>query len=394
MRLTCLIDSLGSGGAQRQLCTLAVLLKRRGWDVSMVTYHAFDFFLPMLAQEGIPAVCLEAASLPRKILRLRQWLRREPHDVVLAFLDAPAFYAELAALPARKWGLVVSERNAVPETRRFPQRALKALHRIADYVTTNSHTNRLLLEQSQPALKDHVLTVYNAVDLDTFSPRPSASHDETALRLAVAARYEPQKNVQGLIEAVAIARGKAPQLKVRVDWYGHVPRQEDDSDPANVYYGARRFLEQHGLQETVKLHPASPAIRDAYCDADAVVLPSFFEGLPNTVCEAMACGRPILMSNVCDAGNLVHDGHNGLLFDPTSPDDIARAILRFAACGPAERAAMGERSRAMAERMFAPEPFAARYAEILAAAAARSRLRLDHWVPEVPASAERSANAF
>ena len=47
VKVLCLIDSLSSG-AQRQLCTLAVLLKQQGMDVSMLTYHPHDFFLPIL----------------------------------------------------------------------------------------------------------------------------------------------------------------------------------------------------------------------------------------------------------------------------------------------------------------------------------------------------------
>jgi glycosyltransferase involved in cell wall biosynthesis len=387
MKITCLIDSLGSGGAQRQLCTLAVLLKKRGMDVSMLTYHPYDFFLPMLQEAGIEYTCLQSRSIPRRILAVRRALRHGSQDVVLAFLAGPTFLAELAAIPRRTWGLVVSERNAVSAASNSHLAWLRHFHRIADYVTTNSHTNRLMIERAVPSLKGRTVTIYNAVDLQVFpsGPLPDTGGNE-GFRMMVAARYERQKHPSGLIKALALARAKAPSLSIQLDWYGRHEATLDEE----VYSQAKQVVEQHGLQNCVRLHGESRTIMAEYRRADAVALPSFYEGLPNTICEAMACGRPILMSDVCDAGNLVKNGHNGFLFDPFSPEDIARAILEFAALNVTERESMGRRSREMAERMFDPVVVAARYAEILSAAAARKRLPIEHWIPDVPDSAYRS----
>jgi len=119
MKVTCFIDSLSSGGAQRQLCTLAALLKKRGMDVSMLTYHPHDFFLPMIREAGIAYRCIEGRGPLQRLWALRRALRQGDQDVVLAFLEAPSLYAELASLPRRSWGLVVSERSeAVGEEKR------------------------------------------------------------------------------------------------------------------------------------------------------------------------------------------------------------------------------------------------------------------------------------
>ncbi|MEI6178174.1 MAG: hypothetical protein WCS43_14870, partial [Verrucomicrobiota bacterium] len=99
MKVLCLIDSLVSGGAQRQLATLAVLLKNQGMDVSLLTYHPHDFFLPLLRDAGIAYTCIETRSHWHRLWAIRQILRTGDHDVVLAFLDGPVLYAELAAIP-------------------------------------------------------------------------------------------------------------------------------------------------------------------------------------------------------------------------------------------------------------------------------------------------------
>ncbi|HZO89649.1 MAG TPA: glycosyltransferase family 4 protein [Chthonomonadaceae bacterium] len=391
MRVTCFIDSLISGGAQRQLCTLAVLLKRRGIDVSLLTYQPFDFFLPMIRQAGIGYRCLHHPSLARRALALRSALRRGDQDVVLAFQDNCSFYAELAALPARRWGLIVSERNAAPGSRRFKEQARRRLHTVADYVTTNSHTNRLLIERSVPGLVGRVATIYNALDLEAFSPGPPSPREDHRLHIVVAARYSHQKNVPAFVEAVALARAQAPHLDIAVDWYGYDPFSERPLPQPTPFQAASTLIARHGLENRFRLHPDSKDVIALYRRADAVALPSLFEGLPNTICEAMACGRPILMSNVCDAGNLVRDGQNGFLFDPGSPEDMARAILAMGKRRAAEREAMGVRARAMAEAMFNPSCFTDKYVELLEAAASRKRIAISHWVPEIPATAYQIA---
>jgi len=392
MRVTCLLDNLGSGGAQRQLSTLAVFLKQSGREVDVLTYHPQDFFLPLLREVGVGYRCLRGRSRLRRVLQIRRALCAQSPDVVLAFLPASCLYAELAALPSRRWGLVVSERSAEPTTRRDGRHWLRQLHSVADYVTTNSHTNRLMLESAVPRLAGRVSTIYNLVDLTRFRPAPHGpSSVERGLSLVVAARYSPEKNVLGMVEATAIVRAKAPQLQVSVDWYGNRLRREAGGLGESFYVEAGARIQRWGLHDCFRLHSPHPEIAEVFQGASAVVLPSFFEGLPNVACEAMACGRPLLMSDVCDAGNLVVPGRNGFLFDPTSPEEIARTILEFGALSRAEREALGARGREMAEGMFDPARSVARYVELLEAAAGRTQIRVRHWVPDVPLTAYRSA---
>jgi glycosyltransferase involved in cell wall biosynthesis len=382
MKVTCLTDSLWSGGAQRQLCTLAALLKRRGIDVSVLTYHRYEFFLPLLQESGIPYTCVESRSIPGRALALRHALRHGRHDVVLAFQEAPSLYAELAAMPRRSWGLVVSERSAGPQWHTSLQRQLYRFHRVADYITTNSHASRLQMARFAPGLALRMVTVYNAVSQDAFYDAPPLPRKNSRpLRIVAAGSYQANKNVEGFVHAIALARTLQPSARFQLDWYGSLWNVSDS------YHAAERAIAQHDLSDRVRLHPASDTIAEEYRKADVVALPSFYEGLPNTVCEAMACGRPILMSDVCDSRNLVKHGYNGLLFDPVSAGDMARALLDFAALSTEEREQMGRRSRAMAERMFDPEVFAARYAEILTAAANLEHRPIEHWIPEVPESA-------
>lgn len=396
MRALCLIDSLRPGGAQRQLCTLGILLRQRGFDVTFLTYYPHDFFVPLIREAGIGYNCIHALSGTKagRIRAIRNVLRTFGQDVVLSFMDGSNLYAELAALPTRSWGLVVSERCAFPNRHDWREWALRTMHFVADYVTTNSHSNRLLIEETKPTLAGRVVTIYNAVDLNRFRPATStASRSGTSIRISVAATYEPRKNLVGLIDAIALLRSRPGNLDVQVDWYGGIGHMLPNGRPDTRYYDAwNSRIVSNGLEGRFRLNLEANEIERIYRDSDAVLLPSFFEGVPNVICEAMACGRPVLMSNNCDASNLVEPGKNGFLFDPNSPKSIADAIESFAGLTQQQRDRFGNESRARAERYFDPVAIADRYYSVLKAASERRQVPMEHWIPSVPESAIRTVN--
>ena len=388
MRVTCLTESLGSGGAERQLCTLAVQLKHRGIDVSILTYSERDFFLPMIQEAGIEFACVPCSSRLQRARFVRHALRSGKQDVVLAFLKGPASYAELAAIPRRDWGLVVSERSPIPGSHKGWRRWRRILHRMADYVTSNSHTNRLMIERSVPGMKGRVVTIYNSVDLDHFTPPavyPVSPRGQ--LNLVGVGSYVGVKNILGLVRAISLVRRRSPSLKVQLDWYGGHPLQSGTNPIHDTFEDITDLIRGLGLQDCVRLHETTLAVSGIYQQGDAVVLPSFYEGLSNVVCEALSCGRPLLLSNVSDAGNLVKQGRNGFLFDPRSEEEMAGTIEEMAERTPAEREAMGRLGRRMAETIFPPETILGRWIDILTAAAERKRIPIEHWYPEVPESA-------
>lgn len=380
MKITLLIDGLGSGGAQRQMCILAVELKRRGHDVELVTYSPSDFHAPLLENTGVKHTFLGGDGSLQWLLRIRHFLRTNHQDVVLAFLESCSSYAELAALPFRRWGLVVSERSAFQRLPKGAYRLRKWFHLLADAVTTNSHTNRLMLEAAVPLLRHRVVTIYNAVDLDKFKPG-SPVCNSGQVRLVTAARFHTQKNILRAIEAIDLVRQRYKDIAVSIDWFGCI------SGDLLLWQKCIDLIKQKKLEERFRIHDATRDILSQYQQADAVMLPSLYEGIPNTICESMACGKPILMSAVCDAGNLVKDGENGFLFSPEDPLDIAKAIIKFTALASSERQVMGEKSRKMAEEYFDIRKYADAYEAVLYAASQRQRPNCGHWLPDVPQTA-------
>jgi glycosyltransferase involved in cell wall biosynthesis len=373
MNLVLFTDSLGSGGAQRQLCLLASEFQKLGHTATVLTYNSGlrgdgEFFGPWLESRGIEHKRLRLVPRWQRPLELRRTLKELEPDAVLAFQEAASLYAELAGLAGRRWGLVVSERIADPGSGHGWRRAMRLGHRVADHVTANSVANKALIEAPLGCHRLQVHVIYNAVDLSHFVPDP-ARHEplgasERPLQLVVLASHQWKKNLQNVLAAFLRLRGRVP---VHLRWYGGT-----GSDLAPLRE-AHEFVRANALEGMVELLPPTKDPRQAYWDSDAVMLASWYEGCPNVICEAMACGKPVLSSAVSDNPLIVQDGVTGLLFDPHSPDAIADAISRFAALDLERRQAMGAAGRRRAESLFAPVVCARRYEELLEDAASRHK---------------------
>ncbi len=390
-RVLLVISELSSGGAPRDLVRLAVGLKNRGHRVEVLVYWPGDFFAETLAKAGICVTRLRARNPLHLVLAMRRAIRNGRPDVVAAFTPGPSLLAELAGLPRRDHA-VVSVELGLDSAYRRPWQWIKCmLHRLADAVVCNSHAQRQRIAEQAPKLKDRTHLIVNGMDLKRFPVRGAIAapgrHDEDmtdrsgGLRILVLARFHPVKNPFGLLEAMEILRDNHPAVDVVVAWHGeHI----GSGDPRAYRWRARfrrkmddfyKTLEEavaeRSLTERFLMHPEREDVVPLYHAADAVCMPSFSEGMSNVICEAMACGVPLLASRVGDSPRLVVDGRNGFLFDPNSPRDIAETILRFANMPSEARRRMGAEGRRMAEAMPTPDMFADRYIALFETVTAR-----------------------
>lgn len=353
MHLLFIIDSFGSGGAQRQMVNLALGLHHRGHQIEFFVYHPqYRHLAEPVEQANIPVHRYRKShrfSL-RVIWVLHRQLVRGNYDAVLAFLNTPCFYAEVAriGLHLRRPALVVSERFMyLPGRLPLKKWLRQQLHRLADHITVNSHHQRERMEREFPWMREKITTIYNGVDLQEFSPpSPAIPTRLGPLNLLAIGSIVAKKNALGLMQALAIYReryGNPPW----VHWAGrrlHSKQSEKDFSEAAKLLDR---LELNGSWNWLGERSDVPALLR---ECDALVHPSFYEGLPNAICEALASGRPVLASDVCDHSRLVQNGVTGFLFDPHRPEDMARAIYNLAAMSPTERAAMGLQARMFAEQ--------------------------------------------
>jgi glycosyltransferase involved in cell wall biosynthesis len=359
MKLLCFIDSLGAGGAQRQLVNLAIELKKRGYKVEFLLYEHKDFYLPLLESEGINVNYIIEDSFIKRIFRVRKFIRKGDYDIVLSFLVRATFMAELAAIPFKKWKLFVGERSTDPRiVNQFKSRIIRWLHIFADKVISNSYANVELVRQACPILsKSRCEVVYNAVDINKFSYNVNFEFKKNnKIRIVVPASYRYLKNLRGLIRAIELLSSEE-RKKIVIDWYGH--SLLDDSKQVDELY-----INEKGLGDVIVLHEETPNIENEMSQADFIGLFSLIEGFPNVVCEGMLLGKPIICSSVSDVPLIVEDGVNGILCDPKEPYSIASALRKAIEINPNQMRLISAMNRKKAEKLFALDVNVGKYEHI------------------------------
>ena len=108
--------------------------------------------------------------------------------------------------------------------------------------------------------------------------------------------------------------------------------------------------------------------RSLVAGAMAVVLPSYREGMPRSLLEAAAMARPLIATDVPGCTEIARAGENAILCKVRDAASLAEAMSAVLALTPAERAAMGARGRAIAEREFDVSVVEARYLDAIARA--------------------------
>lgn len=355
MRILCLIESLGSGGAERQLTGLAVMLKQQGIEVEVAYYIKEEFYLGFLQENNVSVQYLpKAASVYKRFFVLKEYIRTKNPDVVVSYSPATSMITGLLKALGAKFKLIASERNTTQSLSRR-EKSKFFFCRWADVIVPNSYAQGAFIKKHYPKYESKVSVITNFVDTDFFCPVGEKMFDSQTCRMACVSRLAAQKNVLGFLDVVK--RLKDENVPVQIDWYGST----------NTDYGQKCMdkAKNLGLDGIICFKGETNDIRTVYRQYDVMCLPSFYEGFPNVVCEAMSCGTPILCGNVCDNGYIVTDGENGLLFDPKSVDDMIEKIKAFVSMTAEQRKAMSEANRHKALGLFSTTAFIEKYRKII-----------------------------
>ena len=334
---------------------LATFLKERGYDVSVAIYYKYLFYADNLLSKGVPYVYLKKAE--RNALRvfyISQYIRKVNPDVVIAYLFTPCICACLASIPNRKFKLIVSERNTTQHTGRNEKIRFN-LFRLADFIVPNSYSQADYINSEFPFLCKKVVTIPNFVDLQYFVPPKQRTRHERP-EIIVAASIWESKNTLGFIDAIAQLKGKG--LKFHISWYG--------KSLANIDYfnSCQKKIVELDVANFIELKEKTHQILEKYQEADFFCLPSFYEGTPNVICEAMACGLPVACSDVCDNGRYVSEGKNGFLFNPKETTSIVEAIENMFALDNEEYQMFCINSRSIAEEKLSKGIFVDSYIKL------------------------------
>lgn len=350
------IDSLGPGGAQRQLVGLASFLKCKGYDVVVVCYYDNRFYVDKLLTSGVPYVYLKkAGNTLFRLWHVARNIRKVKPDIVISYLETPSICACVAHLFNKKFRLIVSERNTTQHTGRNEKIRFN-LFRKSDYIVPNAYSQENYIKDSFPFLANKVVTIPNFVDLKHFEPVIEKVQHEVP-EIVVAASIWKSKNTFGFLDAVSELKKQG--LKFHISWYGKVASHID------YFNQCQQKIAKLGIENYIELKEKTQHIREKYQGADFFCLPSFYEGTPNVICEAMACGLPIACSDVCDNSKYVKEEENGFLFDPLKTESIVEALKRLLSLRGGDYKSYCLNSRKRAETLLSEEKFVNSYIKLI-----------------------------
>ena len=176
-------------------------------------------------------------------------------------------------------------------------------------------------------------------------------------RVVFVGRLDPVKGVPLLLEAFARARATHPEARLTIVGDG----------PARAALEARAQALGLGAAVAFLGYRAQDEVAGILAEVDMLVLPSFAEGLPVVLMEALASRIPVIASQVAGVPELVQDGVSGFVVPPGDLDTLTDRLCRLLA-DPALCARMGEAGRATVEAAFDIDREAAWIAAILAGA--------------------------
>ena len=305
-KIALLIDTMNGGGAQRVVSHLSGILGA-DYDVHVILfddrYHEFScqgtqHCLHVPAVGGSALVKLKL--LDQRIKKLKTLIKKEKLDCVISFMDSPNFVNLFAKVPGcRK---IISIRNySGLENRqsglgKLTDIAMKLLYRRADYVVTVSKLIEKDFCEHYGIAKEKICTIYNPYNFEDIRKKgevpltePEQTFYDGHFVFANVGRIMYQKGVWHLVKAFAMVRKQNQDARL-------VIVGEDLSDGKLT-----ALIDQLGIQDSVLLTGRTRNPYQYMKNADCYVLSSLFEGFPNAMVEAMACGCPVIAAD-CKSG--------------------------------------------------------------------------------------------
>lgn len=280
------------------------------------------------------------------LLNYRRILKRLRPAAYLGFTIKPNIYGGYAAATLGIPAFANISGLGTTFIKSGPLRALVtrlyrfALRRTPVVFFQNPDDRALFLDGGMVRPEQARLLPGSGVNLDRF--RRAALPDGPAVFLFIG-RMLGDKGVRELIEASRLLRDTYPDIRVQL--LGSI-------DEGNRTAIDRSEIDRAVGEGLVEYLDETSDVRPFIERATAIVLPSYREGLPRSLLEAGAMGRPLIATDVPGCREVVEEAVNGFLCEARSPGALAKSMERFLGLSIARREAMGKASRQKVEAQF------------------------------------------
>jgi glycosyltransferase involved in cell wall biosynthesis len=360
-----LIGALDVGGAERNLVGLATALSSLGLEVTVATVSKRGKLADKLEASGIEVknIGFRTRYFIAGFGRLVSLLREKRIDVLHTHLYQAGILGRMAGTVARVPAVVTTEHALTS----WKKRRHILLERMLIPFTDRYHATCTAVIENRIRVdglpKKKLVLIPNGVDTTVFYPKPkpvALRHSlgaDKAKVFGTVARLTPVKGIEFLLKASQKVLKEVPDSRVFI--VGDGPLKEK----------LMNYAAELGISEKVKFFGQRDEVPELIHMMDVFVLSSLREGLPLSLLEASACGKPIVATRVGGNSDIVIDGVTGFLVPQEDSDSLAEKILMLLR-DDSLAGQMGQQARKIVEREFSFEAVAKKtaqsYMELLA----------------------------
>jgi GalNAc-alpha-(1->4)-GalNAc-alpha-(1->3)-diNAcBac-PP-undecaprenol alpha-1,4-N-acetyl-D-galactosaminyltransferase len=346
MRCTLIIHSLNAGGAERVISNMANYWAAHGWEINLLTFEEDrkkPFYnldsqishIPLGIAGYSPNPIMGIWNNLTRIQALRTAIINSKPNVVISFMHK----TNEIVLLATRWlnvPVIVSERidPVRHSTGKIWEQLRQWTYPLADRIVVQT---KRAGDYFSPKLQKRICVISNPVLLP---PDAKELSDKLLSQRSLIAmgRLVPQKGFDILLEALAKLKDRYPEWTLTILGEGELRPQLES------------LRNKLGLGDRVHLVGRVKNPHVFLKQADIFIMSSRFEGFPNALCEAMACGLPVISTD-CPNGprEIIRDGVDGILVPNEDVPELVTAMERLM-YDEKERQSLGDRAKEVTER--------------------------------------------
>jgi len=359
IKIIYLITGLKTGGTEIILYKLLKRLDKEKFEPLVISITPIGEIGEKIKKEGFKVLSLNSKFKfdPLIIFRLISILKKEKPKILHTFLFHANFLGEIIGKIC-KVPIIISSIRSEKFGGKLREKLLKYTKVFSDIIVAVSHKVAEEMIRKKIVSKDKVKVIYNGVDLKEFSfqnkdarkkIREELGINEKQPLLISVGRLVKAKGYPFLIKAMYQLKEKYSDLILIILGEGEDRKKIEDQ------------IKNLKLENNVILLGNKNNVADYLSTADVFVLSSLWEGMPNALLEAMACGLPVVATKVSGIPEIILNEETGLLTEPQNPSDLTKKIDYLLSLPEKKRKEIGEKARNKIKENFSLDKMVRKY---------------------------------
>jgi glycosyltransferase involved in cell wall biosynthesis len=356
-KIVFLINTLGSGGAQRQILLLAQnIASSTNFDVNLIHYGESEDMVTNFSNLNFKILRVPRGGRLKILSGVYSVIRELNPNCIISFIDTPNIFSGIYAIINRDVTWIACERNLSTGFSFFGVFWRLFFYFRADFVVSNSHSQDIWIKKWLPFYKRKCKIVYNGIPNNFYQSNLVQKNLFGKRKILAFARLSVQKNPMLLLRALENLSND-DRAKIDIEWYG-------DDDPSDIEMRSKLIKIANASNLPIKFLNAISDVNEKMKFADALILCSLFEGTPNVVLEAMSARLLVISSSVADLPSILGD-QRGILYKSNEHHALCSSIKSFLNMTPIEVNSMTESAYIFSLKNFSSIEMSRKYLDLI-----------------------------